>query len=498
MPSDFDVIVIGSGAGGGAVAYKCALSGRRVLLVERGAPPEAEESAHDERATLIEKRPYDDRTVCVNGVPRRLYVGGGLGGGTALFGAALMRPSAEDFHPGRYYGPRLPRAAWDWPITYDDLAPHYAEAERLYGVAARGADDFGPLGKPRDGFPAEAPPLLPINRRLMAANEARGLKPFRLPLAIDFWRCLRCGSCAGYLCPTGARRSSAHLLELAAAGARPEVMTNTEAESFRTDGQGQVDGVRVRERATGRRAVYRARRYVLAAGAVGSPALLLRSGLGGPLVGRHYMFHLAPVVAGVFARPTGADATFAKQVGFADYYFGTSGYADKLGVIQSLPVPGPLMMARVGRARAPAGVVQWLRARMLPLMGLVEDLPDGRNRVALDRDGNPEIHHSFSAYDRERGRRLGRPMRQILKRAGALFCLARPFPSAEHVSHQCGTLRFGTRPDDAVCDPDGRLFGRPNVFVADGSVFPTSLGVGPALTIIANALRVAGVVAREV
>ena len=498
MSLDFDVIVIGSGAGGGTAAYRCALAGKRILLVERGGRPTPGPGAHDERATLIEKRPYDDRAVCVNGIPRRLYVGGGLGGGTALYGAALMRPSPDDFHPGHSYGQRIPRAAWDWPVTYDALEPYYTEAERLYGVAARGADDFGPLGKPRDGFPNEAPPLHPINRRLMAANEARGLRPFRLPLAIDFRRCLGCGSCAGYLCPTGARRSSAHLLEQdGAGGARPEVMTNTEAESFCKDGQGQVDGVQVRERATGRRAVYRARRYVLAAGAVGSPALLLRSGLDGPLVGRHYMFHLAPVVAGVFARPTGADATFAKQVGFADYYFGTSGYADKLGIIQSLPVPGPLMMAKTGGARVPAPVVQGLRARMLPLMGLVEDLPDARNRVALDDDGNPEIHHAFSDYDRERGRRLGRLMRQILKRAGALFCLSRPFPSDEHVSHQCGTLRFGTRPADAVCDPDGRLFGRPNVFVADGSVFPTSLGVGPALTIIANALRVAAVVIRE-
>jgi choline dehydrogenase-like flavoprotein len=498
MPFDFDVIVVGSGAGGGTFASRCALAGKRVLLVERGGRLPPGDGTHDERATLIEKRPYDDRTVRVNGVPRRLYVGGGLGGGTALYGAALMRPSPDDFHPGRHYGSRLPRSAWDWPVGYDALEPHYTEAERLYGVAARGADDFGPLGRPLGGFPNDAPPLHPINRRLMAANEARGLRPFRLPLAIDFRRCLGCGSCAGYLCPTGARRSSAELLDQASGGARLEVMTGTEAEVFRTDGRGQVDGVRVRDRPTGRRAVYRARRYVLAAGAVGSPALLLRSGLGGPLVGRHYMFHLAPVVAGVFAWPTGADATFAKQVGFADYYFGTPRHHDKLGVIQSLPVPGPLMMSKVGRARVPARLVEYLRSRMLPLMGLVEDLPDARNRVALGRDGDPEIRHAFSAYDRERGRRLARLMRQVLRRAGALFCLSRPFPSDEHVSHQCGTLRFGTRPADAVCDPDGRLFGRPNVFVVDGSVFPTSLGVGPALTIMANALRVAAVVSREV
>lgn len=88
-------------------------------------------------------------------------------------------------------------------------------------------------------------------------------------------------------------------------------------------------------------------------------------------------------------------------------------------------------------------------------------------------------------------------MGRILKEAGALFCLTKQFASDEHVAHQCGTLRFGTAPDHAVLGPDCRLFGQPNVFVVDGSFFPTSLGVGPALTIMANALRVAGIVTGE-
>jgi len=101
-------------------------------------------------------------------------------------------------------------------------------------------------------------------------------------------------------------------------------------------------------------------------------------------------------------------------------------------------------------------------------------------------------------YDLERGRRLGNFMSKILRRAGALFCLSKPFPSDEHVAHQCGTLRFGNTPQHAVTDSDCRMFEQPNVFVVDGSFFPTSLGVGPALTIIANALRVARVAIREI
>src|SRR5262249_8295278 len=158
MEYDFDVIVIGSGAGGGTFAAACSRAGKRVLLIERGQSPTTN-TVHDEQATLIERRPYDDRTVRVNGPARQLYVGGVLGGGTALYGGALLRPSAADFHPGRHYGQRLPRAVWDWPVTYGELEPYYEEAERLYGVAGADGDEYGPLGKPADGYPNEALPL---------------------------------------------------------------------------------------------------------------------------------------------------------------------------------------------------------------------------------------------------------------------------------------------------------------------------------------------------
>jgi choline dehydrogenase-like flavoprotein len=209
------------------------------------------------------------------------------------------------------------------------------------------------------------------------------------------------------------------------------------------------------------------------------------------------MPHLSAIVLGVFPRRTGADATFVKQVGFADYYFGTKRYAHKLGLVQSLPVPGPLLMAK-SAPRLPRRLLEVLRQRMLPLAGIVEDLPDPANCVTWGPNGRPRLRHRFGAYDLERGRRLGRLMARILRGAGATFCLSRRFASDEHVAHQCGTLRFGTDPAHAVLGPDCRVFGHPNVFVVDGSFFPTSLGVGPALTIMANALRVADVVAGEV
>jgi choline dehydrogenase-like flavoprotein len=496
MQTDCDVIVVGSGAGGATLAHACAKAGKSVLLLERGRNDPVN-PALNERATLIDKKPYDDRAVDVNGTAKRLYMGGVLGGGTALYGGALLRPSRDDFHPGKSYGDRLPRAIWDWPITYDDLGPHYAQAERLYGVAGNRDEDYGPLQKPGGAYPNQPLPLHPINQRLIAANQASGLRPFRLPLAIDPARCLRCGACAGYICPTGARGSSAQLVESAIAeGLSLRVQTNVEVERL-LPGQGEIAGVMVRDRQSGEQQVLRAKRYVLAAGAIGSVLLLLRSGFDGPLIGRHYMVHLSPLVVGVFAGRHNGEDTFVKQVGFADYYFGSEGYAHKMGVVQSLPVPGPLMMAKMA-PYLPTAILGFLRRRMLPMMGIVEDLPDPANRVTCGSQGQPRLQHRYGGYDLERGTRLGALMARILKRAGALVCLTKKFASDEHVAHQCGTLRFGNDPAHAVLDRDCRMFKHPNLFAVDGSFFPTSLGVGPALTIIANALRVADVVAREI
>ncbi len=496
MPIDYDVIVVGSGAGGASLAYACTRAGKRVLLVERGREQVIDEPVHNERATLIEKKPYDDRAIEVNGACKRLYMGGLLGGGTALFGGALLRPSRDDFHPGKYYGNRIPRAIWNWPISYDDLAPFYAEAEQLFGVAGAADEKLAPLEQPERGYPRAPLPLHPINRNLIAANRAGGLSPFQLPLAIDPARCLRCEACAGYLCPTGARSSSAQLVERARSNPGAPgltLVTYTEVERLLT---GPVIGACLVDRATGERRLVRAVRIVLAAGAIGSPLLLLRSGMAGPLVGRNYMMHLSPVVIGIFSYQTKADTSFVKQVGFADYYFGCPGYRAKIGLVQSLPVPGPLLLQKMAPL-LPRRARTFLRSHMLPLAGIVEDLPNYDNQISWGCDGQPALRHRFGAFDIARGRRLARLMASILKRAGAVVCVTKRFASDEHVAHQCGTLRFGKSPEHAVLDSDCRMFDHPNVFVVDGSFMPTSLGVGPALTIIANALRVAKVVSRE-
>src|SRR5262249_44409904 len=255
----------------------------------------------------------------------------------------------------------------------------------------------------------------------------------------------------GYLCPNGARRSAAQVIDEAASSHDLKVITNSEVIRLRATPDGRIDGVSVRERSTGAMHHFRASCYALAAGAIGSPAIVVKSGIDGPHVGRNYMLHYSPIAVGVFPRPTGASETFIKQVGFADFYFGTADCPHKMGIVQSLPAPGPLMLKKSGLNRLPAGLLRFLRKRLLPLVGIVEDLPDPRNRVFVREDGAIGMQHAFSPFDRERSAALSRAMCRILSRAGAVLCRTQ-LVSSEHVAHQCGTLRFGADANHAVVD----------------------------------------------
>ena len=505
-PPEFDVLVIGGGASGGTLAAECARAGRTVLLVDRGPAETPRPRSHDERATLVEKRPYDDRGVRLSAADggeetRRLYAGTGIGGGTNLYGAALLRPAADDFTPGRSYGDRLPRRLHEWPVPYDELAPFYDRAERLYHVAAHPGDDPAPLRPTAVRRGTDVLPLAAVNERVAGGTRRAGFRPFRLPLGVRADRCLRCDHCAGFVCPTRARTSSGDLVADAVRGALPLVVRGgTEVERIVFRPGGRVDHVVLRDRADGGLTRARATRVVLAAGAIGTAATLLRSGVTHPQLGRNFMVHRSPVVVGLFARPTGAARTFVKQLGWADFYLGTSRFdwgdcPEKLGLVQSLPAPGPLMLKKYGPPRVPRVAWAVARNRMLPLVGIVEDLPDPANRVTVT-DGGVSLHHRFSDHDLRRSAALAGAMKRLLKAGGAAAVASGGTPSPEHVAHQCGTARMGTDPRHAVVAPDGRVFGHEGLFVADGSLLPTSLGVGPALTIMANALRIARQVTR--
>jgi choline dehydrogenase-like flavoprotein len=272
-----------------------------------------------------------------------------------------------------------------------------------------------------------------------------------------------------------------------------ELWTGCEAERLLRS-NGRAGPLVVVDRHSGERREVSASAFVIAAGAIGTPLLLERSGLGGRsgLLGRNYMFHAGAVAAGVFRDRPGFAERFGKQLGFTDLYLGEPGFPHKLGYAQMLPVPGPLTLADEAPLPLPGWLARGLYERTVLLAGLVEDLPLPENRVVLDRAGRIRIEHRFAPYDRQRSAHYLRRLKEVMRRAGATLVLgALNVRDDLHVAHQVGTCRFGRDPRSSVLDPDCRVHESENVWVADGSFMPTSLGVGPALTIAANALRVA-------
>lgn len=494
---DYDAIVVGSGVGGGVAAARLADAQLRVLVVERGFPLRDPSDGRDERKMLIDRIGSDDRRHEIDGRAARPLVGGVPGGGSALYGGALLRPSREDFVPGRHYGERIPRAIWEWPFGYDELAPYYGQAEDLLGVCGDAEADMPHLARRGRPYRSASPPLDPFSEELARGLESAGATPFRLPLAIDFDRCQRCPRCPGYVCPTGARTSTeSHLLAPRERRGRLDRWHGMEVEQIVSSRTGPI-GIRLRDRRLGRAHLVTAEHCLLAAGAIGTPLLLEHSALGAESgeLGRNHMCHLGALAVALFAQPIGADTTFLKRIGLSDDYLGTPGYGEKLGSAQVIPIPGVESLKQQIGFPIPDRVARGIHRRSILMAGYVEDLPSPANRIRSDGRGGVRVERRFSSYDIARGRVLARRLARSMRRAGAAIAFAHVASNdREHLAHQVGTCRAARDPRHSVVDPQCRLHGHENLWIVDGSVLPTSLGVGPALTIAANALRVADIV----
>ena len=500
----YDVIVIGTGAGGGTLAHRLAPSGKKILLLERGGylPREREnwdsKEVFDRERYVTTERWYDKHGIAFR--PHAQYF---VGGNTKVYGGVLFRLRERDFEQVEHYGGVSPA----WPISYSDLEPYYTQAERLYLVHGQAGED--PTEPPRLGpFPYPAVSHEPRIQQLHDDLARAGHRPFHLPVGLDLdetnpetSRCVRCDRFDGFPCLTDGK-ADAHVVCVRPALRHPNVTLLTQARVSRleVDLAGRSVNRVVVDRG-GSEEVYDADIVVVSCGAVNSAALLLRSasdahpnGLANSsdVVGRNYMAHLNSAVIAISRTPNATK--FQKTLGLNDFYWGATDADFPLGHIQMLGKSDRTIL-RAGAPRfAPGPARDYIARHSLDFWLTSEDLPRADNRVTVDREGN--VHLAKTYHNTEPHRRLLAKLKELLSR---LAChqmmisrwsvLSQQIPLAG-IAHNCGTVRFGTDPRHSALDINCKAHDLDNLYVVDTSFFPSSSAVNPSLTAIANALRV--------
>jgi len=508
VSENYDVVIIGSGAGGGTLAHTLAGSGKRILLLERGDFLPRETQNWDPQPVFVDGRYISkDTWFDGDGKPFQPQVHYFVGGATKLYGAALYRLRPADFGEIKHVDGISPA----WPLGYDDFEPWYSRAEQLYQVHGNGGED--PTEGPRSGpYPWPAVSHEPRIQQIFDGLEKGGYHPFHAPCGILLneddrpgSHCIRCTWCDGYPCMVHAK-SDAEVIAVRPVMDRPNVTLIRGAEVTRldTDPSGRaVTGVVVSR--GGEREVYTGHIIVVSAGAANSAKILLNSagdkhpsGLanGSDQVGRNYMFHNCKAVVALSKEPN--DTVFQKTLGINDFYFPTKDYAYPMGNIQMIGKSNAEAM-RGEKPKATTLSPEWtlsdVAKHAVDFWLTTEDLPKPDNRVTTDKDGN--VHLAYTMTNNDEAFRLYGELRKILNHTGMAehhvlrknFYMDMDIPVAG-CAHQAGTCRFGTDPATSVLDTDCKAHELDNLYVVDTSFFPSIGAVNPALTAMANALRV--------
>ena len=508
MTNHYDVIVIGSGAGGGTVTHALAPTGAKVLLLERGDWLPREPENWSPAAVWAEGRYHNSGSWTDQDgnefEPKQNYY---VGGNTKFYGAILFRFRERDFEAIQHVDGVSPA----WPISYADLEPWYTRAERLYRVhGERGIDPDEPPATEDYPYPAisHEPRIAQLSSDLAGA----GLHPFPLPNGIlideaspQFSACVRCATCDGFPCLVNGKADSQIIcVEPALHYPNVTLLTRALVTRLETDASGRtVTGVVVER--DGLVETYTADVVVVAGGAINSAALLLASandkhpdGLGNSsgVVGRHLMLHNNSSLIAFSKMPN--PTKFQKTLGINDFYFGDGEWPYPLGAMQMLGKSDAVLVGfDVPDAADPADLAR----HSIDFWLTTEDLPLPENRVTLGPDGGIQLAYTptnLSAHQRLR--------EKFMSLLDAMHCRPEVYENHSYaggrlgiggVAHQNGTIRFGTDPATSALDLNCQLHDVDNVYVADSSFFVSSTAVNPTLTIIANALRVSDVIAQR-
>ncbi|GAB5447761.1 GMC oxidoreductase [Gymnodinialimonas sp.] len=478
---DADIIIVGSGMGGATLAAGLAGSGLRVLILERGQLLHDSAEARDPVAIFRDGHFRPSETWLTPDGDRfnpgnYAYVGGN----SKFYGAVMLRYREADFDAIQHLGGRTP----GWPFAYNTLAPYYTRAEALFQVGGRAGMD--PTDPPQHDYPFPPVPHEADIADLAVRLTKAGLHPSPLPLAVDLDRWLSRAQTPWDAFPdTNGGKLDAESAALVTALADPNIAlrTGVEVRKIETDDT-RVTGLLT---SAGR---LTAPRIVLAAGAVHTAALLLRSateqhpnGLANrsDQVGRNFMNHNASAVLALSPRRN--RSVYQKTLQINDWYLTGGPGGAPLGNVQLLGrVSAPILSAQTG---LPMPLAKTIANRAIDFYAMSEDLPDPDSRVTLRGD---DIVLDWKRSNWEAHLALVSKLKATLKRAGFPITLAKAF-DRRTPSHQCGTARLGDDPATSVCTPFGQTHDHPNLYICDASLLPTSAAVNPSLTIAALALR---------
>jgi choline dehydrogenase-like flavoprotein len=508
MDKRFDVIIVGSGAGGGTLARQLAPSGKSILILERGDWLRREAKNWDATAVFVQNRYVSPDTWYDRAgrafQPQVHYF---VGGATKMFGAALYRLRQQDFAELRHYDGISPA----WPISYADLEPYYARAEQMYHVhGLRGQD---PTEPPASGpYPCEPVSNEPRIQQLFEDLTRAGYHPFPAPCAVmmdernmAYSSCIRCQTCDGFPCLVHAK-SDAEVVAVRPALEFPNVtlLRNAKAVKLETNAAG-AEITTVLAEVAGERESFYGDLVVVSCGAANTAKLLLMSandrhpkGLanGSDQVGRNFMFHNSQAVLAISREPN--PTVFQKTIALNDFYFGMDGFAYPMGNIQMVGKSlGPMYRGEkpLETALLPMGLLDDLAEHAVDFWLTTEDLPEAENRVTVDGFGRLTL--SYTPNNQVPKQKLYEKLKSMLQDLGMhpQHLLPRDIYMKTDIpvagcAHQAGTCRFGADPRTSVLDTNCKAHEVDNLYVVDTSFFVSIGAVNPSLTAIANAIRV--------
>ncbi len=505
----YDTIIVGSGFGGSMAAHPLVNAGKKVLMLERGGWVERGPENWTMKGSLELTPNYDKSTplkVVKGGHKKVMGLYACVGGPSLFYGGVSFRFRENDFEKNEEIEGPQPSG---WPFKYSDLEPYYTKAEQLLNISGEsGIDPTEPFRS--TPFPQGPPPLANISQKIKDGAKQIGLSPFQLPLAINYEdtsrnTCVSCTTCDTFACAIGAKNDLATMVLPRLIQNGLELKNGMVVTQLKEE-KGKIKGVIAIEKATGKKHEFFAKHIILSAGALGSPHLLLASGMdklnpGGHVIGRYLMRHVNCIIFGIFPGVADKESRFHKQLAILDYYNGFAGakVKGKLGSLQQVPTP-PMGLVQ-NEVPGPLGKMLSQGVRLLTgLLAIAEDQPQYNNCLQIDSSTKdqyglpqPIISHEYSKRDLAALKELIGPAKKILSKAGAIMHYVHHIRT---FSHAVGTVRMGRDPKTSAIDENCQFRGVDNLYVLDGSFMPTSAAVNPSLTIAANALRVGEMIAK--